>query len=765
MRDPGAVYLGARLLRTDRSAPLAEAKLALPATRGFMVERSRIDRVLDAGREASLTLVAAPAGYGKTTAVREWCARRRTPTAWVALDEDDNDPAGLWTYVAAAVDRAVPGAGRAALSRLTATAARIKPAIDVLANELSSSGRELAIVLDDLQRVTDVACLESIDYALERLAGRAQLIVITRTDPALRLARLRAGDALTELRARDLAFTAAETRELLVERAGVGLDAAHVELLRARTEGWPAALVLAGVWLRRERDPGQAARRFGGDHRFVVDYLSREALGALDDDARWFLLRASVLGRFTAALCDEVLGRSDSARILAELERSMLLITRLEHGGWYRVHPLFAEFARLQLAAEAPQAEREMHRRAAAWLRPHGRVLEAAEHARAAGDFDVVAETLTEHHLSLVAGGRARALLRCLDALPDEQFVVHPELAVGSAIAATILGRAFDRRRFLHLADQARTERPERFTPSVEALAASVRAGAVDGDVGRAVLEGRRAVEIAEAEAGEVLPTALSGYARALYLAGAIEDAREVALRALDHPDAGRRLTYHVFTRTTLALVAADRGRAGSARIHAEKAKELVIAAGVSRSWLGANVSAALGGAFAAGGRLADAEHELGHAERFFREEVASVHHVWLLALLARVRVGRGRLHEAEAALESARSELAELRDGGQVPELVETVARELCSAKRRASDNELVEAPSRAELAVLRLLASDRSVRQIGEELFLSFNTVRSHTRSIYRKLGVNTRAEAVARAEALGLLEPAPAEERTSA
>jgi ATP/maltotriose-dependent transcriptional regulator MalT len=743
-------------MSTDHLALLAEAKLAPPAIRGCIVGRPRIDRVLDAGLETALTLVAAPAGYGKTTAVRAWSARRRTPTAWVALDADDNEPAALWTYVAAAVDRALPGAGKAALRRLTATGARIKSAIDVLANELSISGRELAIVLDDLQTVTDAECLASIDYALERLASTTHLILITRTDPGLRLARLRAGDALTELRAGDLAFTAAEARELLVERAGVDLDPAHIELLRARTEGWPAALVLAGVWLRREPDPGQAARRFGGDHRFVVDYLSREALGSLDDDARWFVLRACVLGRFTAALCDEVLIRSDSAAMLGQLVRSTLLVTRLEHGGWYRVHPLFAQFARLQLAEEAPEAERELHRRAVAWLRSHGHVLDAAEHARAAGDFDVLAETLTENQLSLVAGGRARMLLRSLDALPDEEFVGHPALAVGSAVAATILGRAFDRRRFLHLATRARTERPERFTPYVEALAASVRAGAVDGDVGRAVREGRRAVEIAEAEAVEVLPTALSGTARALYLAGATDDARAIALRALDYPDAGRRVSDQAFTRATLALIAADHRQAEMARVHAEKAKDVVVGAGVSRSWLGANAAAALGGALAAGGRLADAEHQLGHAERFFREEVASVHHAWLLAVLARVRVGRGRLQEAEATLESARAELAELRDGGQVPVLVEAVARELRAAKRRASHDELAESPSRAELAVLRLLASDRSVRQIGELLFLSLNTVRSHNRSIYRKLGVNTRADAVARADALGLLEP---------
>ena len=332
--------------------------------------------------------------------------------------------------------------------------------------------------------------------------------------------------------------------------------------------------------------------------------------------------------------------------------------------------------------------------------------------------------------------------------------VAHPELAVGAATAATMVGQAVARRRLLHLASRAEAEHPERCTPYVQAVAGMVRAAAVDTDVAEAVGEGRRAVAIAEAGADPALVAALGGYARALYLAGDVDAAWAAALRAVEHPDAARRVPGHAFARSTLALVAAERGRLEMARNHAAVARSLVGAVGSSRSWLGANASAAIGLVHAYEGDLVEAERELASAEHFFRDEVTTVHQAWLLLLLARVRCRRGRLGDAEATLQSAREAIRELEDGGRVPWLAADVGRELAEAQSRAAVGELLDPPSPAELAVLRLLDSDLSVRQIGEELFLSANTVRTHTRSIYRKLSVNSRADAVARAGALGLI-----------
>jgi LuxR family maltose regulon positive regulatory protein len=737
---------------------LAEAKLAAPRQRLNIVRRPRLVQTLNDYQDAALTLVAAPAGYGKSTAVRDWLTSRGTAFAWVTLDAGDNDLVRLWTYVATAVDRVREGLGRGPLKRLRVPGAPIEIQVDELMNGLAAFGNELVLVLDDLQCVTDTDCLASIDYALERLPATARLIAISRTDPALGLARLRARGQLAELRAEELAFTAAEARELFVDLTRLELEDAQIEVLRNRTEGWPAALFLAAFWLRSVNDPGRAVIEFSGEHRFVVEYLSREALTSLDDDTRWFLLRAAVLGRFTADLCDGVLGRSDSASVLDELERSHLFVIRLEHGGWWRVHSLFAEFAGFELASSEPGAAVGLRRRAALWCQSRGMVVETLEHAAAAGEDELVAEILTEHHLSLLRTGRARTLLRWMRTMSGQQLIAYPELAVVAATAAATVGHAtIEQRRFLALASRAEAERPESATPYVQAVAGMVRAVTVDTDVRQAIVDGRRATEIAQASADEVLVAALAGYARALYFGDELDRAWAAAMRAVEHPDAERRPPGHAVARSTLALVAVDRGWLGSARTHAEKARAIVGGVGSSRSWLGANASAAFGSVLAAEGDLAGAERELSYAEHFFRDEVATVHHAWLLVLLARLRCQRGRLGDAAATLGSAREELGELADSWRVSSLAETVERQLEDANSRADTGDLLELPTEAELTVLRRLTSDLSTREIANELFLSPNTVRSHMRAIYRKLGVTSRDDAVARSSSLGLLEQA--------
>ncbi len=326
--------------------PLIEAKLAAPGVRGGMVDRPRLWTGPAAGVDGVVTLVAAPAGYGKTTAVRAWCASQDAALAWVTLDADDNDPTRLWQYVATAVDRVRPGLGRGALQRLGIPGGSIEDAVDELMNGIAAFGERLLLVLDDLHAVTGEGCIESIGRALSHLPLNARVILVTRVDPALSLARYRAAGLLAELRARELAFTRAETHELLVTRGKIELGTDEIELLYEQTEGWPATLVLAGLWLRTVDDPAAAVRAFGGDHRFVAEYLSSEVLAALDEDQRSFLYGVAVLGEFTAELCDAVLERTGSSAVLAELERSNLLVSRLERGGWFRIHSLFAAYAR-----------------------------------------------------------------------------------------------------------------------------------------------------------------------------------------------------------------------------------------------------------------------------------------------------------------------------------------------------------------------------------------------------------------------------------
>jgi LuxR family maltose regulon positive regulatory protein len=367
-----------------------------------------------------------------------------------------------------------------------------------------------------------------------------------------------------------------------------------------------------------------------------------------------------------------------------------------------------------------------------------------------------VAELLSQYHLALLRKGSARTLLRWVQTLPDEVLMDHPELALAAAAAATIVGQlTLVRRRFLELAGRARQRRPEHFGAHADALMALVRAVGVDAGVGEAVVQGRRAIVLAQAAGGDVLADALAGHAHALYFAGELDQAWEAASRAVEHPDAEHTALGHVMARSTLALVAVDRARLTSARVHAEKARAVTGRITSSRSWLGGHALVALGSVLAGEGDLAGAEREFVSAERFYADEVATVHHAALLVRLAEVRRRRGRLADAERTLLRAREAIDELPDCGVVSANAARAARELDLARSEAAGEGIVERPSDAELAVMRLLVSDLSARGIGQRLFLSPNTVRSHMRAIYRKLAVSSRADAVARASALGLLE----------
>lgn len=758
-----ADHAGSRKETRERSAaataaPFVEAKIAVPAVRRAALDRPRLRRLLDQD-DTPLVLVAAPAGYGKTTAVRAWCATLDVGLAWVTLDVGDDDPIRLWRYVATAVDRIRPGLGRTALQRLDAPGAGAGDAVDELMNGIGAYGRPLVLVLDDLQTVTSSASMSSLYDALLHLPANARVIVLTRSDPPLGLARLRAGSELVELRATDLAFTADEARELLVSRGRVALGAHEIELLVRRTEGWPAALVLAGLWLQKVEDPAAAVRAFGGEQRFVAEYLSTEVLASLDEEHRSFLYGASVLGELTAALGNHVLGRSDSKELLDELERANYFVLRLERGGWFRVHSLFAEYAEAALLDVDPEAVPRIHRRAAGWLEAQGMPIEAAAHASAAGDHDTVARLLDEYHLPLIRSGGSRTFLRWVRQVPDPYLVRYPELAVAAAVATVLVdGDAAERRRFLSMAENARQEPASRLDPYAEGWALVARSLMLEKGVARAVVDTRRAVDLATGNAEEVISGALASYARALYFAGDLERASAVASRCLEHPEAERRAPSMIHARGTLALVGVELGRLTAARRQAERAKEVATRIGTTRSWLGANASAALGAVLLAEGAPAEAERELAAAEEFFAGDIANVHQAWLLVLLARTRILRGRIEEAGEALGAALQLLDDLPDAGFVPALASEVERELADARARAASGALLDAPSPAEMSVLQLLHTDLSVREIGVELFLSPNTIRSHMRSLYRKLGVHTRADAVARATALGLLGAGP-------
>jgi len=521
-----------------------------------------------------------------------------------------------------------------------------------------------------------------------------------------------------------------------------------------RTEGWPAGLYLAALWLRGLDDQRSRVEEFAGDHRHVADYLTGEVLDTLDADQREFLLRTSVLNRFTAPLCDAVLGRTDSATMLSEIQRRNLFLVSLDtRGEWYRYHHLFADLLQLELGHTAPELASALRRSAARWFREQGLVVDAAAHAAAGGDEQMVAELLVEYHVWLVRSGREATLLRWVDWLPEHSLLEQPGMVGAAVIAAGLIRRsALERQRLLGLVDRSRVEHPEYWSHYAEAMYRLARAIWIDGDVGLAVTNGKTGVEVADG--GESELPALACLAHSLLLSGDLAGARVHAERAIRHPHIDHRSQGVVLAFSTMALVEAEEGNLERAAALTDEALARAQATGVEESWMGGIAHVANASVLAGRGQLGEAEREAVRGELLRRAPEPSVENTQARLLLADIRRRRGRLALATADLEEARRSIAGFRDPGRLPAVADLLASTLAQAQRDGAP--LSEAPTDAELAVLQLLPAELSQREIGAELYLSMNTVKTHVRELYRKLGVRSRPEAVARATALGLLEP---------
>jgi len=736
--------------------PLIETKLALGRRRPDRLLRRRLLAELDSFAPAALTLIDAPVGFGKTVLAQAWCEHTDAAVAWVSLDAGDNDPVRLWTYVATAVDRIRPGLGRMALARLRTPGVPATVAVDELVNGIAAYGEPIAIVLDDLHLVGSAECLASLEHAVEHLPAHARIVATTRSDPALPLGRMRAGGALGEIRAAELSFRFEEARELLV-REGIALEDDDVRRLVERTEGWPAGMYLAALWLRELDDPRAGVLAFHGNHRHVADYLSGEVLDTLDADTRRFMLETSTLGRFSAALCDAVLARTDSAARLRDLERTNRFVIALDaHGEWFRFHHLFGELLQLELATVDPAAAAPIHARAAAWCHEHGLTEDALDHAAQAGEQASLAAMLSSEHLKLLRSGHVATLLRWGGALSDVALVERPELPTAMALGVAMRdGPTAERRRYIALAERSRGEWPDRWLGYHEALFGLARLNWVEHDLGESIALARATVELGRNGVDEAIVPALTGLAYLLVMAGDLGEARALVGEALERPEIALRPHGHVMALAVLSLVHAEEGRLDAAEERARAALATARAAGVTEVASGALARLAHATALAAGEKLRDAEREALRAEELRRAEQPELGHLHTRLVLADIRARRGLLDQAAADLVAVRRDLAAFTDAGRLPTLAEAVAKRI---EEGSPAGEVTELPSGAELSVLRLLASDLSQRAIGAELFLSLNTVKTHTRSLYRKLGVTSREEAVERAGALGLLDDSP-------
>jgi LuxR family maltose regulon positive regulatory protein len=419
---------------------LLETKLHVPRRRRGLISRPRLAERLSRGAEVTLTVLSAPAGFGKTTVLADWLAAPAggRSAAWVSLDQRDNDPAVFWSYVVAALNRAV-GVGAQLLQSP-------QPPIDTvlasLVNDLDAVSGEVVLVLDDYHLIDSLEVQDAMVFLLENLPAQVHLVIASRADPALPLARLRSRGELVEIRAADLRFTPEEAATYLNDVMGLVLTAAEVAALEARTEGWIAALQLAALSMQGRDDVAAFIAGFAGDDRYIVDYLAEEVLQRQPEHVQHFLLQTSILDRLSGALCDAVTGQHDGRATLTALERANLFLVPLDdRRQWYRYHQLFADVLRAHLHDEQPTVVATLHRHASEWFDANGEQAEAIRHALAGEDFARAAD-LIELAIPVMSRTRQeRALLSWLTLLPDDVVRVRPVLIVGYAGTLLLLGQ------------------------------------------------------------------------------------------------------------------------------------------------------------------------------------------------------------------------------------------------------------------------------------------------------------------------------------
>lgn len=415
--------------------PIITTKISVPPLRAGLVARPRLLKLLDESAAHSLALVAAPAGFGKSTLVGEWLRARGQPAAWLSIDRNDNDPVRFLTYLVRALQPLVADAGTSVLAALgSPQPAEVRAHVGQLINDLSAAPGPVILVLDDWHLIDDDQVMFALQTLVEYQPPQLRLIVITREDPALPLARLRGRGQLGEVRAADLRFTASEAAEFLRQNTRLQLTDAEVVALEHRTEGWIAGLHLAALAMRGTADAAAFIEAFTGSHRYILDYLLEEVFSRQPADLQDFLLDSSLLERMSGGLCDAALGRTGSAALIEQVEAAGLFLMPLDEAHqWYRYHRLFAEALRARHRRVHPHRAADIHRRAAGWFEAAGWLVEAVEHARRSGDTGYYAGLLEQHAFRVMGQGELALAARWLAALPEAALRESPRLCLDQA--------------------------------------------------------------------------------------------------------------------------------------------------------------------------------------------------------------------------------------------------------------------------------------------------------------------------------------------
>jgi LuxR family maltose regulon positive regulatory protein len=740
-------------------AGVIETKLVPPAVRsGTLVRGQLLDR-LAAANPSSVVGIFAPAGYGKTTLLAQLVARERRRVAWVSVDEGDDDPVVLLMHVAVAVDRLFPLTPRL-FAMLASPGPFVQSTIHRVCSELSTLP-EHVLVLDDVHLVSGSLSRDVIATLALQVAPGSQLVLAGRSSEGLPIARVRSAGRLMEIGTADLALNEAETLGVL-EYAGASVSADDVALLAQRTEGWAIGVYLAALSLGAHATMDDALAAFSGEDRYVVDYVRSEFLAGLAPADVRFLTETAVLDRLCGPLCDAALQTTGSALKLEELERSNLNLVPLDRTReWYRYHHLFRDALRSELIRRQPAAMPALHRRAAAWLEANGEMVAAVEHALAGQDLEHAERLIAPLALALERTGRGATTRRWLDALGPGVLEQRPALALAAGWFAALGGERADAQRWLAVAE-ARSE--EGFAALGAASAASgvalLRASVCPGGVEQMRADAEFAVR-SEPRWSPWHTIAVGLLAFAHVLAG--DDARAEAVLADGVREASRVDGHPVLGPglAQLALYALERGDLSAAETLSREAREKTLSETVAaNSAFALVVSARVAQRQGDSRRLA--EYVAGVQQR--RPEL-TVARPWITALtllqLARVHIASGDSTGARTILRDVNDLLREQPDLGVVGETAKRLAGQVRTLPANIAG---ASALTPAELRLLPQLPTHLSFPEIGARLFLSRHTIKTQAISIYHKLDVSSRGDAVARAREIGLLDDFAADGRAA-
>ena len=739
-RPPSSSLVGHRLV---------PSKLRPPRLHLRLVPRDRVVAALQDAR-VPLVLISAPAGSGKSISLLQWAAQDDRPVGWVQLDAGDNDPVVFVTYIAAALDRMI-GVDAQVFDLLTVRKPRVREEVIPRIGAALMLAPPFALVLDDGQFVENKECWDHVTTLLGHLPEGATVALASRCDPPLALARMRAHGALRELRLDALVLDRAETAQLL-DLHGLSDDNETVTALLTATEGWVTGLYLAAL-ASHGRDRGEWLGQVRGDQRDIAAFLLDEVFERQSADLQEFLLKTSILKQLTAPVCAALTGRADADAVLSTLARDNLFVTALDdHGEAFRYHHLFAELLESRLERLHADEVGPLHLKAAEWLDRNGEPAAAVEHWLAAGDVASTVAPVARTYYQYVESGRSESARRLLGLFSEQQLLDYPALAItAGCLYAGMIGTPEEQARWTSLMRAYRFEderpSPDGATSLLSSYTMLMAELAPDGLT--QMRDGfKLCCELETRSGDEWCLSAREGYAGALYLLGETQRALKAFLRlrresSLPFDQAGLA--------SFLALIAMDEGR------WEEAEKQVSVATSVeavldldSDPTFSSYVPAQLGYLRLLSHRRDPVTMEFARSVDAFAARM--VHRApWILLLtdvmLGEVALEQGDLTQARRWSARAAATVKEYPDAGMLGRRSRALAA--------AIGERMYGAPvTPAEQRVLDLLATHLTEKEIAGRLFLSAATVKTHRRSIYRKLGVNTRGEAVARARGLGLL-----------